>query len=490
MYTYTGFFIIRDKGNFSKSYLDFFDKEILMKQISLVKKAAAVSLCAALTFSMTACSGQTDSSVQNGASQSTSLESTVLESGASSDISQPSGDSSAEPSNESSVDSVVEEVSVPEDTPYTLGGELTPAMIARSRYNEGNKVRLAKVIKKLQANEEVTVGYIGGSITQGTSAGDDLCYARLTTNWLEEMFPGAKINYINAGVGATGSYYGVYRVEKDLLVHEPDLVFVDFSVNDNGEMVEINQNTYAGLLRKIWASAKNPAIVTIAMTQEDGTSFQEYHGEVIKELDIPMISYKNPILDIIEKGYITWKDISDDNIHPNVPGHALLTDLITNYLQSVIDDVDNISGEESNFDNSQFGVEFANSNFLTSNEMEPTKMGCFQLSESRFGGFQNPWYVRNSEGQFTDDDAIEFEFEGTNVRLMYCKLKDSGAKADVYLDGEFVTTVDAAFPNGWGSYVDMADIGTGLSEGKHTIRIAPKSQEGKACFYVSGLAVS
>ena len=43
-----------------------------------------------------------------------------------------------------------------EEIPYTLGGELTPTMIANSRYNVGNQVRLAEFFKKLQAGEEVT----------------------------------------------------------------------------------------------------------------------------------------------------------------------------------------------------------------------------------------------------------------------------------------------------------------------------------------------
>ena len=209
---------------------------------SIMKKIVAVSLCAAVSVSMTACSNTTSSSdSQDGSApvSSTAGNSAVTSSDNSQSAPESSAASSADSAGNSSTDSAANstptETSIPEDTPYTLGGDLTPAMIARSRYNEGNKVRLAKVIKKLQANEEVTVAYIGGSITEGYSAGDDLCYAKLTTNWLQEKFPNAKINYVNAGIGATGSYLGVYRVEKDVLAYNPDLVFVEFYVNDNGD---------------------------------------------------------------------------------------------------------------------------------------------------------------------------------------------------------------------------------------------------------------
>ncbi len=452
-----------------------------------MKKISAIALCAALMFTMTACGGtgnSGESSKDSSGSQSTADNSTSTDggSGTSSDSNSTSDNQSAE---DSSSTPEIEEVA------YTLGGELTPTMIANSRYNIGNRVRLANVIKKLQAGEDVTVAYLGGSITQGTSAGNDLCYARLTTNWLQEKFPDAKITYVNAGIGATGSYIGVHRADNDVLSKNPDLIFIDFSVNDTTERTEINKETYASLLRKLWNYSTNPAIVTIAMTQDNGTSFIEYHGEVVKKFDIPMISYKEAILDIIDKGYIKWTDISDDNIHPNVPGHALLTDLITNYLQSVIDDLDNISGEESDFASvTDIGNTYVDAKLLMSGSVKPTKLGVFTATTTNFGNFQNPWLVRSTDGQFGDDAGIEFEFEGTNVGILYGKLTSNSCLADVAIDGEVVSTINPAFPGGWGNYVEFEQIATGLSEGKHTITITPKSQDGPAMFYLSAIAVS
>lgn len=442
-----------------------------MKKSTVLKRMITVSLCAAVCASMTACGNNTSDS---------STDSTPTSSAA---------DPESTPAEESVPESSDAESPAQESTPYTLGGELTPEMIANSRYNEGNKVRLAKVIKKLQANEEITVAYIGGSITQGSSAGNDLCYARLTTNWLQSKFPEAKINYVNAGVGATGSFYGASRVERDVISHNPDLVFVEFSVNDSTDRTNTNKEAYAALLRKVWASSKSPAIVTIAMTQENGTSFQEHHGEIVKTFDLPMISYKNVILDVIDKGYITWKDISNDNIHPNVPGHALLTDLITNYLQSVIDDVDNISGEESDFEADKYtGMKYINLTFYSAADIEPTKMGGFEKLD-QFTNFQNVWVISKTDGQFTEEDAIEFEFEGTRLEVMASKLKSAATKVDVYVDGELSTTIDCNFRNGWGDYMELFPVAVELSEGKHTVKFLPQSSSKGAYFYLGGLIV-
>ena len=444
-----------------------------MKKSSILKKIIAVALFAAVSVTMTACGEKsTSSGTQNDSTPSSAVDNS----------SAGSSDNSAAATNSTPA--------VNDPNAYVLGGELTEDMIAKSRYNEGNKVRLANVIKKLQNGEEVTVAYIGGSITQGTSAGTAKCYAKLTTDWLAKKFPGAKVNYVNAGIGATGSFIGASRVDNDVLSEDPDLVFVEFSVNDTTEHTKLNKEAYAALLRRIWAHSTSPAIVTIAMTQENGTSFQEHHGEIIKMFDLPMISYKNTILDVIDKGYITWKDISDDNIHPNTPGHALLSQLITSYLQDVIDDVDNISGEESNFDvDSDLGLMYMDLQYLNADRITPTNMGGFEEFDS-FTNFNHLWRFTDRDGNATEDDAIEFEFEGTNVDLLLGKLTKYYTQADVYIDGKLVKTVDCNFNGGWGNYTDFFNIATGLSEGKHTLKIAPHSQDKPVYFYLVGILVS
>ena len=443
-----------------------------------MKKFLAAALVCSMIVSVTACSNSTESG-----------------SAVTSDSSVSSVDNSSAASSEASVSSEVtsddtsssEEI---EEIPYVLGGELTPTMIANSRYNVGNQVRLANVIKKLQAGEEITVAYLGGSITQGSSAGDDKCYARLTTNWLEEQFPDATINYVRAGIGATGSYIGVHRADRDVLAYDPDLVFIDFSVNDTTERTATNKESYESLLRKLWKSESAPAIVTIAMTQQDGTSFQEYHGEIVKKYDIPMISYKNAILDVIDKGYIQWTDISDDNIHPNIPGHQVLTDLIANYLQSVIDNVDSITGEESNFDIADPVTKYENASVLTSADTEPKSLGGFAVKSGLFGNFSEAWMIRSTEGEFSEDDAIVFEAECNNVGILYGKLTSNAGKAEIYVDDTLCATIDSDFSGGWGSYVEFMEVATDLGEGVHTIKIVPVSTGSAAAFYVSGIALS
>ncbi|MBE5877748.1 MAG: SGNH/GDSL hydrolase family protein [Lachnospiraceae bacterium] len=117
---------------------------------------------------------------------------------------------------------VMEEVTQDTAAPSMDTTYLTDEMYERATaFMEGDLTRLAKAMRKAEAGEEVTIGVIGGSITEGyTSSAYKNCYASHFQSWWQERFPEAKINFINAGVAGTSSYLGVHRVQEDLqLLH-------------------------------------------------------------------------------------------------------------------------------------------------------------------------------------------------------------------------------------------------------------------------------
>lgn len=449
------------------------------------KRILAVLITAALAVSVTGCANNATSSTENSGASS------VAESSDTSSTESSTDDSSAAAGTDES--SQEESKDLEENyTKYTLDGDLTQHMIDMSRLNEGNKVRLASVIKKLKNGEEVTVGFIGGSITQGTSAGNELCYAKLTADWLQQTYSGAKINYINAGIGATGSYIGVHRVTTDLLSQKPDLVFVEFSVNDTTEFTQRNKESYDSLLRTIWKSSTNPAIITIATTQEDGTSFQDQHAEIVKHYDLPMISYRNTILDTIKHGDIVWKDISNDNIHPNVPGHKIVSQLLQAYITDVDKELDSISGSESDFTTPATDAGYENGSLLTLATAGDavTMNGLIKSNENDFGGFSGYWYFKGSNKSDLSSTDLTFKVNAKNIGILYGKYTSAGCTADVYIDDELVTTLSADFTGGWGNYVECAQLKSFDTAGEHTVKIVPKAGDSASMFSVTALAIA
>ena len=307
-----------------------------------MKKFLAIMMAGALVLSMAGCSGSNNSS------------STASEASSAADSSSDGADNANNADNTGAASTA--DASAPDSTdnsdssalPVAMKPDLLSAaiqdklgldqatadkaaedMLPLLMYTEGNPARIAKVIKKLQAGEEVTIAYLGGSITQGTGADSENCYAALTTKWIESQYPDAKVNYVNAGIGATGSYIGVHRCDAQVLSHDPDLVFIDFSVNDESQNNAINKLTYEGLIRKIWKHSSNPGIICIAMTQDNGTSVQDCHGEVTEKYSVPFVSYHDAMLNFLNTNDVQWSDISGDNIHPNMSGHAILSAMLT-----------------------------------------------------------------------------------------------------------------------------------------------------------------
>ncbi len=465
------------------------------------KKLTAIMLSTALLLTFTACSTENNNPSDTGTPTQGSNANTE---GSAEGEGTPAGTEGNEPGGEG-LATVAEEAppaNVPDlndysyadsaaDSEYVIDNGITDRMIALSELNLGNTVRLANAMKKAAAGEEITVSFIGGSITQGSSAGDNDCYAKLVHQWFCDTFPNAKVNYNRAGIGATGSYIGVHRVERDVLSNNPDVVFVEFSVNDTTENTRRDVDSYDSLLRKIWGSDSKPAVVCIGMTQENGTSVQNYHYDIAKSYDLPFISYRNAILDVIKKGYIKWTDISDDNIHPNTVGHKVLSQIITHYLDKVNSEKDTVDGAESDFSTAYTSDKYSNAITLTPNEIEAVdETGTFKANkDSAWSNMTGYWMVRQ-KGGFNGAKLVFNDVEAKNVGILYGRMTGGGTILDVYIDGVLAKSIDTRFPGGWGNYAEAAFVASFEESAKHTIEIVPRDEEDASMIYISGLLIS
>ena len=66
--------------------------------------------------------------------------------------------------------------------------------------NVGDVSRMKEVMARADAGERLVIGFIGGSITQGSlSTTPQTCYAYRVYTWWKETFPQAEFAYCNAG---------------------------------------------------------------------------------------------------------------------------------------------------------------------------------------------------------------------------------------------------------------------------------------------------
>jgi len=102
------------------------------------------------------------------------------------------------------------------------------------------------VFAKLREGKPVKIGYLGGSITAQNG------WRPKTLNWFREQFPNAEVDQIYAAIGGTGSDLGVYRLQHDVLQHKPDVLFVEFAVNDGGADPKRIHKSMEGIVRQTW----------------------------------------------------------------------------------------------------------------------------------------------------------------------------------------------------------------------------------------------
>jgi hypothetical protein len=103
----------------------------------------------------------------------------------------------------------------------------------------------------------VRVGYLGGSITDAPG------WRVRSLQSFRERFPRVEWQEIHAAIGGTGSDLGVFRVGAHVLAHMPDLLFVEFAVNDHAaDPVRIHR-AIEGIVRQTWAANPETDIVFI-----------------------------------------------------------------------------------------------------------------------------------------------------------------------------------------------------------------------------------
>ena len=342
----------------------------------------------------------------------------------------------------------------------------TENMIARSVINEGDTSRLAaKLDYALQNPKETTkICFIGDSITAGSGANSSTNqYVNQFKSWWEENVS-FYVDVTNAGIGATDSYIGVHRAQRDALEAKPDIIVIEF-INDADD--EFYESCMDSLVRMCLEQDNNPAVMILEPSTEGGTSPQAAHLKVAQAYNIPMISYHDAVMPEIEAGNFTWADISPDNVHPNDDGHVIMASLLTKFVGNIKDSVDK---EAKAFDTSTVaptGDVFADATIgsrQTEDIVKTTDEGTF-TDVTTFQKFTDGWGT-------TTGGTIKFEITAKNIGMIYYMTVDgqSGVAA-VKVDGEDVATINADFTSGWGNYAKAQQIYSSDEVATHTVEV-------------------
>lgn len=322
------------------------------------------------------------------------------------------------------------------------------ALLERSALSMGNNYRLKKQIEKLKNNEKVTIAYIGGSITEGSGGTYETCYAKKSFNNITEHFKNTNSEYVNAGISGTPSVLGNIRLRRDVLDKNADIVFIEFAVNDAQD--NLHKESYESMIRTILGNDPETAVVLLFNRLEGGYSCQNIMAQTGEYYSLPMISPNDAITPELDEGRMTWKDYSNDYAHPNITGHALVAEMIENFFiltdEAASDEAVDIPEIPLN------GKDYENMTLVTpeniseEQNLKITDMGGFKEdSATVYKGVTEISYKNDGSGK-----PMKISVNANSFFVIYKRNKTDMGKAEVYINGKKLKTIDALHEDGWG----------------------------------------
>lgn len=355
----------------------------------------------------------------------------------------------------------------------------TPEMVERSLTAVGNTERLHRAIEKAQQGENVSIVYLGGSITEGASAVPKLtkCYAYLSAQLFAEKFmkDPAQLKYHNAGISGTPSLLGVTRCEQDVLAYQPDVVFVEFAVNDGSDTE--SRWAYESLVRKLLESDTQPAIILIFTVLEGGYNGQGHMQTIGKHYDLGMISVKDAIWPEIQKGTMKWSDYSGDYAHPTTRGHAFVADLVGHYFDIAAQSPAEPYAVPETF---KYGIPLAKLTNLRPEDAAILSTGSFSYGAASCYSYTTGWRHLAAAG---GADPMTIRLTSAYMTIAYKQEpKTSMGQIEVWVDGKLNVTLNGYASNAWGNIVTKLVYLGGKAE--HTIEFRIKEGDENKNFYL------
>lgn len=361
----------------------------------------------------------------------------------------------------------------------------SPLVVAQELHARGGLPNF--LAKAATAGAELRVGYLGGSITAQPG------WRVKSLAFLKQTFPAVKFTEINAALGGTGSDLGVFRVQSEVLDLKPDLLFVEFAVNDGGTAPEQIIRAMEGIVRKTWRAVPNCDIcfvytVTEAlvgpMLEGNFPRAASTMEQVADHYGIPTIHMGMEVARLAKTGTLLWKAklpakpeekaamegkfvFAPDSVHPHVEtGHEL-------YLQAIERSWPGMRSASKKALPHELKAPLMADNYESAKMLpvsEAVLSGGFKALEaadslaSRFTRLKS-WHAAKHGGE-----SLSFKFKGTRAAIYQIIGPDVG-QVTVTLDDKpprTVTLFDA-----YCTYHRLATllIGSELSNELHTVKV-------------------
>jgi lysophospholipase L1-like esterase len=344
-------------------------------------------------------------------------------------------------------------------------------------------------LKAQTTGAEVKIGYLGGSITAQNG------WRVQTLAHFKKAYPQASFAEINAAIGGTGSDLGVFRVKQDVLSQGPDLLFVEFAVNDGGADPQRIIRAMEGIVRQTWQA--NPKCdICFVYTLTEALSPPMLEGKLQRSASamekvadfygIPSITLGMEVAKLAKAGKLAWRAklpktdaekaalgdkfvFAADGVHPHdSTGQVLYTQAIVRSLPALAIANNSPTVHVSNLALDPANLERAKLVPVTAAKLSAGLAPADMATDAFAKGWSKrlPAMVKLTQpGQ-----SIEFKFKGTHCAV-YDVVGPAGGMVAVTLDGKAQKSVQRI--DAYCTYPRLSTfvVGTDLPEGEHTVRL-------------------
>ncbi len=302
-----------------------------------MKKLCVLLAVLMMVSTLAACGSDGDTPLSSGMpSDGVSSQPIIEEISSSTDTTTTRGDSTTVKNSTTTTDKV--SIITTKASTKTTTAKTKPVLPATATVSESP---LSNTYKRLTQEKELTIGYIGGSITLGTSAEKNggnlsLSWVNRTTDWFRKKFPDAEITTVNAGISDTMTSLALYRLETTLMNTDghdmPDLIFVEFTSNDWNIEIQGKEEMriqYESLFRRIWSINPTAEIVTVISSGNENSNSRNAYIEISEHYGVPVVDAGAVMKAAIRERIGIDNEVpgkyyyTTDNLHPSWRGYEL-----------------------------------------------------------------------------------------------------------------------------------------------------------------------
>jgi lysophospholipase L1-like esterase len=165
-------------------------------------------------------------------------------------------------------------------------------------------------------------------------------YPALVLKKIKAQYPFAVVNVIVTAIGGENSVQGADRFDKDVLNHKPDVLFIDYGLNDRRLALEKSFEAWNGMIQK--AKSQQIRVILLTPSPDQRVNYENPNNELKKQTDqIIRLANENQVglvdsYKVFEFLYHDKKQLkkymSQVN-HPNEKGHELIANEIMEYFK-------------------------------------------------------------------------------------------------------------------------------------------------------------